>query len=45
MTVFCTLISLFFGFPQAAYDFFFGLVGVDPPDLTFGIGSLFGCNV
>lgn len=45
MTVFCSLISLLFGFPQAVFDFVFGLVGVDPPNLGFGIGSLFGCNV
>jgi hypothetical protein len=45
MTVFCSIISFFFGFPQAVYDYLYDLVGVEPPILDFGIGSMFGCNI
>lgn len=45
MSVFCNFVSLFFQLPQAVFDFVFGLVGATAPDLTFGIGSIFGCNL
>ncbi len=41
----CIGIQLIFGIPQAIVDFFFGLIGQIGPDLTSGIGSIFGCNV
>lgn len=45
MTIFCTLVGLFFGLPQAVIDFVYGLIRLNSPDLRFGIGSLFGCNL
>ena len=41
----CTLVTAFVGLPQVVFDFFYGLIGLTAPDLTFGIGSLFGCNL
>lgn len=41
----CTLVTAFVGIPQAIFDFFYGAIGLTAPDLTFGIGSLFGCNL
>lgn len=45
MTLFCTIISLLFSLPAEAYAWLYGLVDLEPPDLSFGIGSIFGCNV
>lgn len=44
-SILCTLVQVFFQFPQAVFDAFFGLFGATAPDLTFGIGSFFGCNL
>ena len=41
----CTLITAFVQIPQAIFDFVYGIFGVTAPDLTFGVGSLFGCNL
>jgi len=41
----CALITAFVGIPQAIFDFVYGIFGQMAPDLTFGVGSLFGCNL
>ena len=41
----CLSIQLMFDLPQALLGFLFGLFGQTAPDLTSGIGSIFGCNV
>ncbi|HPF38413.1 MAG TPA: hypothetical protein P5081_19190 [Phycisphaerae bacterium] len=41
----CTLVTAFVQIPQAIFDFFYGIFGLSAPDLTFGVGSIFGCNL
>ncbi len=41
----CISIRLMFEIPQGVLDFLFGLFGQTAPDLSHGIGSIFGCNV
>jgi len=45
MSFFCIAVDVFFQIPEMVLGFLFGLVGLDRPDLTFGIGSIFGCNL
>ncbi len=45
MSILCAFVQFFFDFPQTIINLVFGLVGAEPPDLTFGIGSIFGCNL
>ncbi len=42
---FCLLVEAFFAIPQGILDSVFGLFGQTAPNLTFGIGSIFGCNL
>ena len=42
---FCLLVEAFFSIPQDILDSVFGLFGQTAPDLTAGIGSIFGCNL
>ncbi len=44
MGIFCGLINILI-IPQGFINYLFGLVGFTAPDFTFGIGSLFGCNI
>lgn len=44
-SILCTLITAFVQFPQTILDAFYGIFGMAAPDLTFGVGSLFGCNL
>jgi len=44
-SIICTGVELFFILPQIIFDLFFGLIGLPTPDLTLGIGSIFGCNL
>lgn len=41
----CLGINLLFDIPQAVFDLVFGIFGLTAPDLTAGVGSIFGCNL
>lgn len=44
-SIICTSVELLFILPQVVFDLFFGLLGLPSPDLTFGLGSIFGCDL